>query len=71
MSGISAAASAAAAAAAAAALEQQQQQEAAAALAAQDKCKVLCVSPDEEMGFLMSLPPPCNVILQVRFLRHV
>ncbi len=28
------------------------------------KCRVLCVSPDEEMGFLLNLPPPCNVILQ-------
>jgi len=25
---------------------------------------VLCASPEEEMGFLQDLPPPCNVILQ-------
>ena len=30
----------------------------------QPKCKVLCVSPDDELGFLMNLPPPCNVMLQ-------
>jgi hypothetical protein len=29
-----------------------------------NKIRVLCVSPDEEMGFLMNLPPPCNVIIQ-------
>ncbi|TRY73107.1 hypothetical protein TCAL_11821 [Tigriopus californicus] len=28
------------------------------------KQRVLCVSPEEDMGFLMNLPPPCNVILQ-------
>ena len=28
------------------------------------KDKVLCVPPDEEMGFLINLPPPCNVLLQ-------
>ena len=26
--------------------------------------RVLCVAPDEEMGFLLNLPPPCNVLLQ-------
>ena len=26
--------------------------------------QVLCVSADDEMGFLLNLPPPCNVILQ-------
>lgn len=28
------------------------------------KQRVLCIPPDEDMGFLMNLPPPCNVILQ-------
>lgn len=28
------------------------------------KPKVVCISPDDEMGFLLNLPPPCNVILQ-------
>jgi hypothetical protein len=28
------------------------------------KPKVVCISPDDEMGFLINLPPPCNVILQ-------
>ena len=45
---------------------------AAAALAAQEaeeeeeiaRPKVICASPDDEMGFLKDLPPPCNVILQ-------
>ena len=26
--------------------------------------KVVCIPPDDEMGFLLNLPPPCNVILQ-------
>ena len=26
--------------------------------------RVVCVAPDEEMGFLLNLPPPCNVLLQ-------
>ena len=26
--------------------------------------RVLCVAPDEEMGFLLNLPPPCNVLVQ-------
>ena len=26
--------------------------------------KVMCVTPHDEMGFLLDLPPPCNVILQ-------
>ena len=28
------------------------------------KSRVLCLPPDEEMGFLSNLPPPCNVLLQ-------
>ena len=28
------------------------------------KPKVVCIPPDDEMGFLLNLPPPCNVILQ-------
>ena len=28
------------------------------------KPRVVCIPPDEEMGFLLNLPPPCNVILQ-------
>ena len=28
------------------------------------KDRVLCVTPDDEMGFLLNLPPPCNVVLQ-------
>ena len=28
------------------------------------KTKVICIPPDDEMGFLLNLPPPCNVILQ-------
>ena len=30
----------------------------------QFKSKVICIPPDDEMGFLLNLPPPCNVILQ-------
>ena len=26
--------------------------------------QVVCISPDDEMGFLQNLPPPCNVVLQ-------
>ena len=26
--------------------------------------RVLCVAPDDELGFLLNLPPPCNVVLQ-------
>ena len=26
--------------------------------------RVLCVPPDDELGFLLNLPPPCNVVLQ-------
>jgi hypothetical protein len=64
----------------AAGIQQQQQQDdqspsnaaALAAAAAQEaeeeeeiqKPKVICASPDDEMGFLKDLPPPCNVILQ-------
>lgn len=25
---------------------------------------MICLSPDEELGFLKDLPPPCNVVLQ-------
>ena len=28
------------------------------------KNKVICIPPDDEMGFLLNLPPPCNVVLQ-------
>merc|ERR1719225_500447 len=28
------------------------------------KPKVVCIPPDDEMGFLLNLPPPCNVISQ-------
>jgi len=28
------------------------------------KFKVLCISPDEEMGFLINLPAPCNLLYQ-------
>ena len=28
------------------------------------KPRVVCIPPDDEMGFLLNLPPPCNVILQ-------
>ena len=49
-------------------MQQQQQQPAAAEQEEEEeqvvRPKVLCVAPDEEMGFLMNLPPPCNVILQ-------
>ena len=26
--------------------------------------KVLCIAPDEDMGFLINLPPPCNLLFQ-------
>ena len=26
--------------------------------------RVVCLPPDEEMGFLLNLPPPCNVLVQ-------
>jgi hypothetical protein len=57
----------------AAGMQQQQQDETAAAVAAAQeteeeeeipKPRVICASPDDEMGFLKDLPPPCNVILQ-------
>eukprot|EP00092_Neocalanus_flemingeri_P012349 GFUD01013315.1.p1 GENE.GFUD01013315.1~~GFUD01013315.1.p1 ORF type:complete len:1215 (-),score=291.42 GFUD01013315.1:329-3973(-) len=28
------------------------------------KFRVLCISPDEEMGFLINLPAPCNLLFQ-------
>ena len=28
------------------------------------KFRVLCISPDEEMGFLINLPAPCNLLYQ-------
>ena len=28
------------------------------------KFKVLCIAPDEDMGFLINLPPPCNLLFQ-------
>ena len=28
------------------------------------KCKVLCISPDDDMGFLINLPAPCNLLYQ-------
>merc|ERR1719400_98483 len=28
------------------------------------KFRVLCISPDEDMGFLINLPPPCNLLFQ-------
>jgi len=28
------------------------------------KFKTLCISPDEDMGFLINLPPPCNLLFQ-------
>ena len=54
----SAAAVAAVAAAAAAAAQEAEEEEEI------QKPKVICASPDDEMGFLKDLPPPCNVILQ-------
>ena len=36
--------------------EQQQEEE------EEDRNKVKCIPPDEEMGFLLNLPPPCNVL---------
>lgn len=46
-------------------LMQQQQEQAAEEEDVEDKSKiVLCAPPDDEMGFLLNLPPPCNVILQ-------
>ncbi len=47
-----------AAAAGAGQVQQQEEEE------EQNKCKVLCVAPDDELGFLMNLPPPCNVVVQ-------
>ncbi len=52
------------AAAASGQAQQQQQQQEEEEEQQRNKCKVLCVAPDEEMGFLMNLPPPCNVMLQ-------
>ena len=28
------------------------------------KCRVLCISPDDDMGFLINLPAPCNLLYQ-------
>ena len=28
----------------------------------EETSKVVCLAPDEEMGFLLNLPPPCNVL---------
>ena len=28
----------------------------------EETSKVVCTAPDEEMGFLLNLPPPCNVL---------
>ena len=28
------------------------------------KCKVLCIPPDDDMGFLINLPAPCNLLFQ-------
>jgi len=28
------------------------------------KCRVLCIPPDDEMGFLINLPAPCNLLYQ-------
>lgn len=35
-----------------------------AAVANDGGVRVLCIPPDEEMGFLLDLPPPCNVLLR-------
>ena len=29
------------------------------------KFRVLCISADEDMGFLINLPAPCNLLFQV------
>ena len=28
------------------------------------KCKVLSISPDDDMGFLINVPAPCNLLFQ-------
>jgi len=28
------------------------------------KCRVICISPDDDMGFLINLPAPCNLLYQ-------
>jgi hypothetical protein len=29
-----------------------------------NKCRVVCISPDDDMGFLINLPAPCNLLYQ-------
>ena len=28
------------------------------------KCRVVCIPPEEELGFLINLPAPCNLLFQ-------